>query len=61
VVFLSAYLDGAVVYSAVAGGAAAYLSKEADRQEICDAIAAVARGERPPWVAPFDPARFVRR
>jgi two-component system nitrate/nitrite response regulator NarL len=45
VVFLSAYLDGAFVYSAVAGGAAGYLSKEADRQEICDAIAAVARGE----------------
>jgi two-component system, NarL family, nitrate/nitrite response regulator NarL len=44
VVFLSAYLEGAVVYSAVAGGAAAYLSKEADRREICDAIAAVARG-----------------
>jgi two-component system nitrate/nitrite response regulator NarL len=45
VAFLSAYLDAAVVYTAVAGGAAAYLSKEADRQEICDAIAAVARGE----------------
>jgi two-component system, NarL family, nitrate/nitrite response regulator NarL len=45
VAFLSAYLDGAVVYSAVSGGAAAYLSKEADRDEICDAIAAVARGE----------------
>ena len=45
VAFLSAYLDGAVVYSAVSGGAAAYLSKEADRAEICDAIAAVARGE----------------
>jgi two-component system nitrate/nitrite response regulator NarL len=45
VVFLSAYLEGAVVYGAVAGGAAAYLSKDADRQEICDALAAVARGE----------------
>jgi two-component system nitrate/nitrite response regulator NarL len=45
VVFLSAYLDGAVVYSAVAGGAAAYLSKEADREQICEAITAVARGE----------------
>jgi two-component system, NarL family, nitrate/nitrite response regulator NarL len=45
VVFLSAYVDGAVVYSAIAGGAAAYLSKEADRRQICDAIAAVARGE----------------
>jgi two-component system, NarL family, nitrate/nitrite response regulator NarL len=45
VVFLSAYLDSAVVYRAVAAGAAAYLSKEASRQDICDAIAAVARGE----------------
>jgi two-component system nitrate/nitrite response regulator NarL len=45
VVFLSAYLEGAVVYAAVSGGAAAYLSKESDRQEICDSIAAVARGE----------------
>jgi two-component system nitrate/nitrite response regulator NarL len=45
IAFLSAYLDAAVVYTAVAGGAAAYLSKEADRQEICDAIAAVARGQ----------------
>jgi two-component system nitrate/nitrite response regulator NarL len=45
IVFLSAYLDAAVVYTAVAGGAAAYLSKEADRQEICEAIAAVARGQ----------------
>ncbi len=45
IAFLSAYIDAAVVYTAVAGGAAAYLSKEADRQEICDAIAAVARGQ----------------
>src|SRR4051812_36264492 len=45
IAFLSAYLDAAVVYTAVAGGAAAYLSKEAHRQEICDAIAAVARGQ----------------
>ena len=45
IAFLSAYLDAAVVYMAVAGGAAAYLSKEADRQEICEAIAAVARGQ----------------
>jgi two-component system nitrate/nitrite response regulator NarL len=45
IAFLSAYLDAAVVYAAVAGGAAAYLSKEADRQEICEAIAAVARGQ----------------
>jgi two-component system, NarL family, nitrate/nitrite response regulator NarL len=45
VAFLSAYLDGPLVYSAIVGGAAAYLSKGASRREICDAIAAVARGE----------------
>lgn len=44
VVFLSAYVDSAVVYRAVAAGAAAYLSKESSRQQICEAIAHVARG-----------------
>lgn len=44
VLFLSAYLDSAVVYRAVAAGAAAYLSKESSRQTICEAIASVARG-----------------
>jgi len=45
VVLLSAFLDGAVVFQAVAAGAAAYLSKDAGRREICEAIVAVARGE----------------
>jgi two-component system nitrate/nitrite response regulator NarL len=45
VVLLSAYLDGATAYEAVAAGAAAYLSKDADGARIADAIAAVARGE----------------
>jgi two-component system, NarL family, nitrate/nitrite response regulator NarL len=45
VIFLSAYLDSAVVYRAVAAGAAAYLSKDSGRQAICDAVAAVARGD----------------
>src|SRR3954469_23203301 len=45
VAFLSAVLYAPGVYPAVAGGAAAYLSKEAGRQEICDAIAAIARGQ----------------
>ncbi len=45
VVVLSAFLEGAVVFQAVAAGAAAYLSKEADRKQVCDAIAAVARGQ----------------
>lgn len=45
VVLLSAFLEGALVFQAVASGAAAYLSKDADRRHVCDAIAAVARGE----------------
>src|SRR3954453_470043 len=40
IAFLSAYLDAPVVYTAVAGGAAAYLSKEADRQGIWDGVPA---------------------
>ena len=44
VVFVSAYLDSEVVYAAIGGGACGYLSKDATRQQICDAIAAVARG-----------------
>lgn len=45
VVLLSAFLEGALVFQAVAAGAAAYLSKDADRPQVCDAIAAAARGE----------------
>jgi two-component system, NarL family, nitrate/nitrite response regulator NarL len=45
VVFLSAHVDSDLVYRAVALGAAAYLSKEADRAAIFDAVAAVARGQ----------------
>jgi two-component system nitrate/nitrite response regulator NarL len=45
VVFLSAHVDSEVVYRAVALGAAAYLSKEADRAAIFDAVVAVARGQ----------------
>ena len=45
VVLLSAFLDGAIAYEAVAAGAEAYLSKDADRERICHTIAAVARGE----------------
>jgi two-component system nitrate/nitrite response regulator NarL len=44
VVFVSAYVDSEVVYAAIGGGARGYLSKDATRQQICDAIAAVARG-----------------
>ncbi|HEX7299988.1 MAG TPA: response regulator transcription factor [Solirubrobacteraceae bacterium] len=45
VVLLSAHLESDMVYEAVAGGVAAYLSKAAPGDRICDAIAAVARGE----------------
>lgn len=44
-VLLTAYLDGPIAFEAVAAGAGAILSKEADRRAIADAIAAVARGE----------------
>jgi two-component system nitrate/nitrite response regulator NarL len=45
VVLLSAHVESAVVYDAVAAGAAGYLSKDADRDAICDALVAAARGE----------------
>ena len=45
VVLLSAHLDSDTVYEAVAGGVSAYISKSAPGERICDAIAAVARGE----------------
>jgi two-component system nitrate/nitrite response regulator NarL len=45
VVFLSAFLDAKTVYDAVAAGANAYLSKEAETQEIVTAILAASRGE----------------
>jgi two-component system, NarL family, nitrate/nitrite response regulator NarL len=45
VVLLSAFLDGAMAFEAVAAGAAAYLSKDADRRRILDTISAVSRGE----------------
>lgn len=45
VVFLSAYLDSAMVFRAVGAGAAGFLSKAEGRAAICEAVAAVARGE----------------
>ncbi len=44
IVFLSADIGSENVYRAVAGGAAGYLTKAADGTQLCDAIAAVARG-----------------
>jgi two-component system nitrate/nitrite response regulator NarL len=46
VLMLSAAMESSVVYEAVAAGAAGYWSKDAERDVICDAIAAVARGEK---------------
>jgi two-component system nitrate/nitrite response regulator NarL len=45
VVFLSAHLDSALIYSALESGAAGFLSKRADRAVICDALEAAFHGE----------------
>lgn len=44
-VFLSAFADSPTVYAALAAGAAGFLTKDADRQAICDALVAAARGD----------------
>jgi two-component system nitrate/nitrite response regulator NarL len=44
VVMIAARPDSQQVYAALAGGAAGYLTKDADARELCDAITAVARG-----------------
>jgi len=45
VLFVSAYLDSEIVFEAIGGGARGYLSKEAGRRQICDAVSAIAPGE----------------
>lgn len=45
VVLLSAYLEGATAFEAIAAGAAAFLSKDASRRKVGEVIAAVGRGE----------------
>jgi two-component system nitrate/nitrite response regulator NarL len=45
VVLLSAFTDSAVVFRALEEGAAGYLAKDADRQDIVDAVLRVARGD----------------
>jgi two-component system nitrate/nitrite response regulator NarL len=45
VVMIAAEPDPGLVYSAIANGAAGYLTKDADARELCDAISAVARGK----------------
>ena len=44
VVLLSAFTDSAIVFRALEEGAAGYLSKDAPRTQIVDAVLAVARG-----------------
>jgi len=53
VLLVSAYTDSAVVYKALETGAAGFVSKEARREQITDAVLACARGENvvPPDVA----------
>jgi two-component system, NarL family, nitrate/nitrite response regulator NarL len=45
ILLLSATTEGSVVYRAIQDGAAGYLSKEADRDDIVTAVMACARGE----------------
>jgi two-component system nitrate/nitrite response regulator NarL len=53
VLLVSAFTDSGVVYKALETGAAGFVSKEARREEIVDAVLACARGENvvPPDVA----------
>jgi two-component system nitrate/nitrite response regulator NarL len=44
VVMIGAEPEPGLVYTAIANGAAAYLTHDADARELCEAIAAVARG-----------------
>ena len=45
VVLVSAHAPSELIYRAIALGAAAFLPKESSREEICDTVAAVGRGE----------------
>jgi two-component system nitrate/nitrite response regulator NarL len=45
VLLISAFSESTTVYRAMQAGAAGFLHKSADRNEICDAVCAVARGE----------------
>lgn len=45
VVLLSAHLDSGLIYEALAAGAAGYLSKDADRDTVLDAVVSTARGD----------------
>jgi two-component system, NarL family, nitrate/nitrite response regulator NarL len=45
VLFLSTHIDSGMIYDLLARGAAGYLDKASSAEEVCDAIAAAARGE----------------
>jgi two-component system, NarL family, nitrate/nitrite response regulator NarL len=45
VLVLSAFTDPRLVYEAMSAGAAGFFSKDADREAVLDAVAAIARGE----------------
>ena len=45
VLVLSAFTEPRLIYEAMAAGAAGYYSKDADREAVLDAVAALARGE----------------
>lgn len=45
VVVLSAFTEGAMALAAIEAGAAGYLSKDAPRSALCDAVVRAARGE----------------
>ena len=45
VVMIAAEPDPGLVYTAIANGAAGYLTKDADARELCEAISPVARGK----------------
>jgi two-component system nitrate/nitrite response regulator NarL len=59
VVLISAHAPSEVVYRAIALGAVAFLSKEADPAEICETVAAAARGET--RLSPEVQAELVRQ
>ena len=44
VLFISAFMEPELAYKTVAAGAKGYLSKESSRQEVCEAIVAIAQG-----------------
>lgn len=44
-VILSAYVESSLVFEALGAGVRAFVSKDADRHDVCEAIVAVARGE----------------